>query len=137
MQKEFISPSDVFDSRKKYGYWQAIHAGNTIYLAGMTARDEEGNIVAEGDIVGQARQIFENIRRTLAAAGACMNDIVRMTIFCKDIQEFARKLPEYQELAREYFGHPTNQPPGTAIQVVSLFEPALMLEIEATAAIDN
>jgi 2-iminobutanoate/2-iminopropanoate deaminase len=131
MQKELINPSNVFDSRKKYGYSQAIKAGNTIYLAGQGASDEEGNLIGEGDIVAQVRQTYENIRRILAEAGATMNDIVRMTIFCKDIREFAREAPNIGKIAKEYFGHAS--PPGSLIQVVGLGDSAMLLEIEAIA----
>jgi 2-iminobutanoate/2-iminopropanoate deaminase len=131
MRKEFINPSNVFDSRKKYGYSQAIKAGNTIYLARQEASDEEGNLIGEGDIAAQTQQTYENIRRILAEAGATMNDIVRMTIFCKDIREFAREALNTGKIAKEYFGHAS--PPGSLIQVVGLGDSAMLLEIEATA----
>jgi reactive intermediate/imine deaminase len=133
MQEELINPSNVLDSKNKYGYSQAIKVGNTIYLAGQVAWDEEGNIVGKGDIVAQTRQIYENIRRILAPAGATMNDIVRMTIFCKDVREIAREIPKWLEVKREYFGN--HHPVGTCIQVAGLWDPAMLLEIEATAVV--
>jgi reactive intermediate/imine deaminase len=134
MEIEIISPSDVFDTRKKYGYGQAVRVGNTIYLAGQVAWDETGNVVGKGDIVAQIRQIYENIRRILAALGTTMNNIVKMTIFCKDVREFIREASNIREVGREYFGH--HYAASTCIQIAGLWDPEMLLEIEVTAVID-
>ena len=133
MAKEVIAPPNVFDSRKKFRYSQAIKAGNTIYLAGQVAWDEEGNLVGKGDFEAQERQIFENIKRILDSAGAKMSDIAFIRWLCKDIREGlkVRQFPVY----KEYFGD--HEPPGTLIQISSLGEPELLLEVQAIAVVDK
>lgn len=131
MAKEIISPPNVFDTRKRYGYSQAIKAGNTIYLAGQVAWDEDGNVVGIGDFEAQTRQVYENMKRILEAAGASMTDIVWMTILCKDVREF----PKGAAAFKEYFGR--YYPTGTCIQIASLAEPELLVEIQAIAVVEN
>ncbi len=133
MPKEIIKPSNVFDSKKKWGYHQAIKAGNTIYLAGQVALDENGEVVGIGDFEAQHRQCFENIKRILEAAGAGMKDIVWILWFVKDMSNGSklRTLPAY----REYFGD--NDPPGTCVQISALGTPELLLEVQVIAVIDD
>ena len=76
MAKEIIIPKDVFESRKSLEYSQAIKAGNTIYLSGSMPCDENFNIVGIGDFVTQTRQALQNMKCTLSAAGATMQDVV-------------------------------------------------------------
>ena len=135
MGKELVIPSNVFDPREKYGYIQAIKAGNTIYLAGQVAWDEKGNLVGRGDIVAQVRQCRENMRRILAAAGATMDDLVQETIFCRDVRLFAREAARIrEEVEKEYFSPPGHySPAGTCLQVASLWDPDMLVEIAAIA----
>ena len=135
MELEIVSPSNVLDTRKPYGYGQAVKVGNTIYLAGQVAWDEEGNVVGKGDIVAQVRQIYENIRRILASVGATMNNIVKMIIFCKDVRGFVREASAIREVGREYFRR--HYAASTCIQIVGLWDPSMLLEIEVIAIIDN
>src|SRR3989304_8489947 len=102
MAKEFINPPNVFDARKKMHFAQAIKTGNTIYLAGQVAWDENGNLVGKGDFEAQERQTFENIKRILQAAGASMKDIVWILWLCRDIKDGlqVRQTSAY----KEYFG---------------------------------
>jgi enamine deaminase RidA (YjgF/YER057c/UK114 family) len=97
------------------------------------AWDEEGRVVGKGNFETQERQIFENMKRILEAAGAHMSDIVWIMWLCKDIRDglTARQLPPYEE----YFGE--HEPPGTLIQVSNLGEPELLLEVQAIAVVDG
>ena len=133
MVKEIIQPPNVFDSMKKWGYHQAIKAGNTIYLAGQVALDENEEVVGKGDFEVQHRQCLENIKRILEAAGAKMSDIVWILWFLTDMREGSklRTLPAY----REYFGD--NNPPGTCVQISNLGTPELLLEVQVIAVIDD
>ncbi len=133
MAKEIIYAPGVYDTRKKYKFAQAIKAGDTIYLAGQVAFDEEGNVVGRGDYEAQQRQIFENIRRVLAAAGATMNDIVWILWMCRDIRDGVknRQFPAW----KEYFGD--CEPPGTLIQIDNLLSPELLLEVQVIAVVDS
>src|SRR5437868_921715 len=55
---------------------QVVRAGDTLYLAGQVPLDEAGNVVGENDLEAQARQVFRNMQRVLAAAGAELSDVV-------------------------------------------------------------
>jgi enamine deaminase RidA (YjgF/YER057c/UK114 family) len=130
-EKEVITPPDVLKSQEKFGYSQAIKAGDTIYLAGMVALDEEANIVGKGDFPAQAAQCYENAKRTLAAAGAGMEDIVWVTFLNKDVRLF----PKQYSVWRKYFG--PHCPAGTCVQVANLYEPELLMEFQAIAVVDG
>src|SRR3954464_1144183 len=65
-------------------YSHAVKAGNTVYIAGQVARNEQGAIVAPGDFRGQAHQVFANLAKALASAGAGFQDLAKITIFVTD-----------------------------------------------------
>ena len=63
----------------------AVVAGKTLYVSGLVATDERGEIVGKGDVAEQTRQIFRNLGRILEAAGAAPSDVAKVTIFMRDI----------------------------------------------------
>ena len=75
---ERIQPDGMYSPAT---YNHAMRAGNTIYVAGQVARDSGGNLVAPNDAAGQARQVFENLRHVLQAAGASFEHVVRVTTY--------------------------------------------------------
>src|SRR5689334_22101940 len=62
-------------------YSQVVKAGNTIYVAGQVSQDEHGQLVGAGDFVAQATQVFENLRKALAAAGAGFENLVKTNVY--------------------------------------------------------
>jgi enamine deaminase RidA (YjgF/YER057c/UK114 family) len=71
--------------------------GKTIYVAGQTATDEEGNIIGKEDMITQTDHAYENIMRVLEAAGASITNIVMLKIYCTDLESFEKTgllLPE-------------------------------------------
>ena len=112
-------------------YEYAIRAGNTLYLAGQVALDENGLIVGT-TTKEQARKAWDNVDIVLAAAGASIKDIVKVTYFLADIRE----LPEEIEIRKEVFsGRPF--PVVTAIQAAALGMPGLRLEIDVVAELND
>jgi enamine deaminase RidA (YjgF/YER057c/UK114 family) len=111
-------------------YSQVVKAGNTIYIAGQVAQDEGGQLVGPGDFVAQANQVFENLAKALASAGAGFGDLVKTTIYVTD--------PRYREALRDvrskYLGN-TPLPASTLVVVAGLAQPEYLLEIEAVAVI--
>ena len=111
-------------------YSQVVKAGNTIYIAGQVAQDEHGQLVGPGDFVAQANQVFENLAKALAAAGAGFADLVKTTIYVTD--------PRYREALRDvrtrYLGN-ASPPASTMVVVAGLAQPEYLLEIEAVAVI--
>jgi len=106
---------------------QAIQAGNTIYLSGQVALDPDGKVVGKGDMKAQTRQAWENIKAVLSAAGASLNDVVKITQFITDMSRFR----ETQEVRKEYFKD--YAPASTSVEIKSLAFPDLLIEIEVVA----
>jgi reactive intermediate/imine deaminase len=106
---------------------QARQIGNTIYVSGQVAYNEVGRLVGEGDIKAQTRQVFDNIKAVLAAAGAGMADIIKINTYITDQNKFMDML----EVRKEIFG--ANPPASTAVVVAGLAFPGLLIEVEAVA----
>ncbi|TDU75126.1 enamine deaminase RidA (YjgF/YER057c/UK114 family) [Streptomyces sp. KS 21] len=104
--------------------------GRFIAVSGQCAFDEQGEVVGPGDASAQARQVFENLRRCLAAAGATFDDVVKLTYFVTDVAH----LPAVRE-ARDAVIPGDRQPASSAVQVAALFRPELLLEVEAFAVL--
>ncbi|MEV8531958.1 RidA family protein [Streptomyces sp. NPDC051211] len=104
--------------------------GRFIAVSGQCAFDENGEIVGPGDAAAQARQVFENLRRCLAAAGAGFDDVVKLTYFVTDVAD----LPAVRA-ARDAVIPADRLPASSAVQVAALFRPELLLEIEAFAVV--
>ncbi|GAA2511136.1 RidA family protein [Streptomyces gobitricini] len=105
-------------------------SGRFVAISGQCALDADGRLVGEGDAGAQARQVFENLRRCLAAAGAGFDDVVKLTYFVTD----AAHLPAVRAARDEVID--TGCPPASsAVQVSALFRPGLLVEIEAFAVL--
>lgn len=102
--------------------------GRFVAISGQCAFDEDGKVVGEGDPAAQARQVFENLRRCLAAAGATFDDVVKLTYFVTDVAH----LPAVRA-ARDEVIDSGRLPASSAVQVAALFRPELLVEIEAFA----
>lgn len=106
--------------------------GRLVVISGQIAVDESGGVVGEGDAGAQARQVFENLRRCLDAAGATFADVVKLTFFVTDLAA----LPAIR-VARDAYVDTERPPASTAVQVVALFRPELILEVEAYALLSE
>ena len=107
-------------------YSQAVIAGDFIFTAGQVPVDPATNKVVEGDVQAQARRSLENIKAVLEAAGSSMNKVVKVTVFLKDMNDFA----QVNEIYTQYFTE--NKPARSAVQVAKL-PLDVMVEIEAIA----
>ncbi|WP_055563322.1 MULTISPECIES: RidA family protein [Streptomyces] len=105
-------------------------SGRFVAISGQLALDEDGKPVGEGDAAAQARQVFENLRRCLASAGATFDDVVKLTYFVTDMAH----MPAVRS-ARDAFLDPERLPAASAVQVVSLVRPEFLMEIEAFAVV--
>ena len=102
--------------------------GRWVATAGQVALDEEGHVVGTGDVEAQARQVFANLDRALAAADASFADVIKLNFYLTDISqlETVRAIrAEYLEAARP--------PASTVVQVSALAMPDMMIEVEAWA----
>ena len=130
--KEVLNPPAW---KKPRGYSNLIKAtgGTILFAAGQGASDTQGNLVGEGDVCRQYEQILANIQEVMAAGGAKMTDIVRLTIYCTDRDAFLAKGRECGQIHKKYFGY--YYPASTLVEIKRLFFDGMLLEIEATAVI--
>jgi 2-iminobutanoate/2-iminopropanoate deaminase len=109
----------------------ATTPGRIIWVSGLTARDASGAVVGVGDVRAQTRQILENLKAILAEGGATLDDVVKVTVFVRNMDDFQA----IHEVRREYF--PKDPPASTMVEVSRLVEDALLIEIEATAVVHD
>lgn len=129
--QETVIPPDVADSIPGHFYPQAIKVNNKVYVSGQTSWDVNKNSVGQGNIETQTEMDYENMRRTLKAAGANMSDVVKLGVLVKDMRLLRRG--NYGKIFKEYFGD--HCPAVSVVQVDNFWRADFMLEIEAIAAV--
>ena len=95
-------------------YSQAVRKGDTVYLSGQIPLDPGTGLLVEGDIDAQARRAFDNLRAVCEAAGATLDDVVRLGLYLTDLDQFAR----VNAVMSDYFSAP--YPARSTIGVASL-----------------
>ncbi len=109
-------------------YSQAILVGNTLYMSGQIPLDPKTGQLVEGGIDAQARQVFDNLRAVAGAAGATLNDIVKLSILLIDLGEFAK----VNEIMASYMEAPY---PARATYQVAALPRGARIEVEATLVV--
>ena len=112
-------------------YTDAVRAADLLFVSGIVAVDREGNLVGGEDVVAQARQVFENMREVLAAAGCGFEDVVKVTIFLTDVDD----RPKINPVRQEVFGG--TRPASTLVEVPRLAVPGARIEVEAVALVPS
>jgi enamine deaminase RidA (YjgF/YER057c/UK114 family) len=129
-RSRFVNPPALPAPR---GYTQLVEvpAGHRfLYLSGQVALDSAGRLVGGTDLRAQARQVFENLRAGLAAAGATFADVVKLNYYVLDVGQ----LPILREVRDQYVN--TAAPPAsTLVEVRRLFRDDVLLEVEAIAVV--
>jgi reactive intermediate/imine deaminase len=110
-------------------FTDAVRAGELLFVSGVVAVDADGALVGGDDVVAQTRQVFENMRAVLAAAGCGFEDIVKVTIFLTDIDD----RPSINPVRQEVFG--STRPASTLVEVPRLAVPGAKVEIECVAVV--
>ncbi len=108
-------------------YSQGIQAGNMVFTSGQIPVDPATGAVAQG-AEQQAAQALENVRAVLAAAGASLSDVVKTTVFIRDMNDFAK----INEVYARYFTAPY---PARSCVEVSRLPKDVLIEVEAVAAV--
>lgn len=124
-----IYPDGAWPERATFS--PAVRAGNLLYISGMTATDENRQIVGKGDIAEQTRQIFRKFEKVLAAAGGSFDNIVETTDYFLTLDGYK----ETADVRREFFRGPP-YPAATGVLVASLIRPDALIEIKAVAVLD-
>lgn len=130
MAKQQVTTARV---REPMGHFsQAIAAeakGRLVFISGMTARRPDGTIAGIGDVEAQTRQVCENLKSAVEAAGGTLDDICRVDVYVRNIEHFER----IHKVRREYFKAPA--PASTMVEVTKMVSPDYLIEISAIAVV--
>lgn len=107
----------------------AVRAGAVLFVAGILPVDVEGRLVGGGDVVEQARFVFAELGRILAAADCTVENVVKVSVFLTDIDDRPRISPVRQEL----FG--AARPASTLVEVSGLAAPGARIEVDGVAVL--
>ena len=113
---------------KDFGYSQAVLVDKTLYVSGSVAVDAEGRLVAPGDMAGQLRAAYTNIRNTLAAHRAEFDEVVQETIYTTDMDALLKA----SDVRFEYYDK-ERLPTVSWVQVQRLVDKGFLVEIEVVA----
>lgn len=109
-------------------YSQGIKAGDFVFVSGQIALDPEAGSVVPGDIAVQTERVLRNIGAVLDAAGSSMEDVVKTTVYLKDMADF----PKFNECYARFF---SGNPPARATVEVNRLPKDVMVEIDAVAMV--
>jgi enamine deaminase RidA (YjgF/YER057c/UK114 family) len=112
-----------------------VKSGRVLFIAGQVARDGDGQVVGKGDLVAQFRQVCKNLDAVVTAAGGTLTDVVKLTIFVIDTDDYKKRVREIGAVYREYFGK--HFPAMTLVGARDLYDRAdgCVIEIEGMAAL--
>jgi len=128
MGKQQIRTDRVAAPSAHFSQAIAIEAkGKLVFVSGMTARRPDGTVAGIGDIEEQTRQVCENIKQALEAAGARMEDVCRIDVHLRNIGDRER----FNKVRKEFW--PANPPASTLVEVSKLVSPEYLVEITAIA----
>jgi 2-iminobutanoate/2-iminopropanoate deaminase len=120
----------VIEGKALFPHAVAVEGKRLVCLSGQLAWDKHGRTVGKGDMRAQFRQVCENLKEALAAAGAGLEDIVKTNTYVTDMDAFFQCI----DIRQEYFG--PGWPTSTTVEVRRLAHPDMLVEIEAIAVID-
>ncbi len=127
--KTVIVPAGEDRAYDEWHYAPAIRVGDLIFVSGIPA--------ARGDTYeAKVRNMFERLKRVLAAAGADLSDVVELQTFhaaARDTETFQKEFAEFSRLHHEYF--PSGYPSWTAVGTTALLAPGAVLEMRVVAAV--
>jgi 2-iminobutanoate/2-iminopropanoate deaminase len=129
MAKQIIQPKSLNDPRPRYSQAILTEGGKLLFIAGQTASDKDGNVVGKGDIKAQTRQVFDNIKAVLEAAGGSLDSLVMTTTYITD-----RQYREgYNEVRRGMYKK--DPPTSTLVIVKGLANEDYLIEIAGIAVL--
>jgi len=105
--------------------------GRLLFVSGMTARRPDGSIAGIGDITAQTRQVCENVKAAVEAAGGTLDDVCRVDVYVRNMEHFEA----IHKVRAEYFKPPL--PASTMVEVTKMTSPDYLIEISAIAVIQG
>ena len=103
--------------------------GTMVFVSGMVPQRADGSLAGPGDIAAQTKQVCENVRAAVEAAGGSMDDVVRVDVFVRNMEHF--KI--IHAVRAEFFRPPL--PASTMVEVVKLVSPDYLIEMNAIAVL--
>jgi enamine deaminase RidA (YjgF/YER057c/UK114 family) len=132
MTLELINPEDL-PTPATYTHVVIATGSRLVFIAGQEPEDEHGNLIGPGDLALQARQVFSNVGRALAAAGARPEQVTKITILVVDYRR--EHLPAIEAGRQALFGD--HKPADTLVGVEALSHPEYLIEVEAIAVLPD
>ncbi|HJP53045.1 MAG TPA: RidA family protein [Pseudomonadales bacterium] len=129
MEKREINPTEWLLAFNLNQGIEVTGGARVLYLSGQTANAADGAPMHAGDLVAQFRMAWSNLKDSLAAAGMDPTNIVRLNMYTTDVDAFMATAGELVPI----FAEDGCKPVGTLLGVTRLFEPEIMIELEATA----
>ncbi len=124
--EKLAKPSGVFSQAT------VIEArGKLVFISGMTARRPDGTIAGLGDIEAQTRQVCENVKSAVEAAGGTLDDVVRVDVYVRNMEHF----DQIHKVRREFFKPPL--PASTMVEINKMTSPEYLIEINAIAVLPD
>jgi 2-iminobutanoate/2-iminopropanoate deaminase len=105
--------------------------GVLVFISAMTARRPDGSVAGVGDVEAQTRQVCENIKAALEAAGGTMADVCRVDVYLRNMGDRER----LNAVRREFFGSPP--PASSVVEVSKLASPEFLVEMSAIALVQG
>ena len=124
MEKSVISTKNAPAAIGPYS--QAIKAGNLVFISGQIPIIPATGEILRGDIKLQTKQVLENLKNILDAAGSCIDNVVKTTVFMKDLHDYTA----INDVYKEFF---TDKPPARAAVQAARLPRDVGVEIEAIA----
>lgn len=106
-------------------------ADRLLFMSGFTSRAPDGTVIGDNDITLQTETVLKNLSAVIEAAGGALSDIVKITVFVRDLEQFR----QVQDVRKRYFTPP--YPASTMIQISRLVDPRCLIEIDAIAALPD
>jgi reactive intermediate/imine deaminase len=131
MAKQIINPSSIPTPMGPYSQGVVATGRKLIFISGQVPEDAHGNVVGEGDIEAQTRQVLANVKIMVEEAGGSIADIVKITVFMVEISSSAYEW--VSKLRKQFFGG--DYPTSTMVEVKRLARPEWLIEIEAWAVV--
>jgi enamine deaminase RidA (YjgF/YER057c/UK114 family) len=128
---EIVQPEGL-DNPETYSHVIVATGSRLVFIAGQMSDDPQGNLVFPGDLVAQARQVFANLGRALAAAGARPDQVTKITIYV--VGHRREYLPIIEAARIALFGD--HKPTDTLLGVETLAAPGYLIEVDAIAVTD-
>jgi reactive intermediate/imine deaminase len=130
MPKQQISSEHISRPSGHFSQATMIEAqGRMVFISGMTSRRPDGSIAGIGDIEAQTRQVCENLKAAVEAAGGTLDDICRVDVYVRNMEHF----DAIHKVRREYFKPPA--PASTMVEVSKMTSPDYLIEISAIAVL--